>query len=112
MDARNNRINKRRQLKRKRELRANRLAIVATIVLLILFVIFIKQRATISALESSYRDQKESQQRLKEEIKTLQEEIKRVNSLEYIEKKAREDLGMIKDGEKIYIEEDAKESKE
>ncbi|GFN21764.1 cell division protein FtsL [Thermanaeromonas sp. C210] len=48
----------------------------------------------------AYRQQKEA---LLEEQARLQEEIRRLNTDEYIERVAREELGLIKEGEKVLL---------
>ena len=79
-------------------------------VFIIFLTIFIVQRKTIAALNNSYKQQVDSQKRLKERVEGLQGEIKEINTLEYIEKRAREDLGMIKEDEKIYVNDKDKDS--
>lgn len=97
--ARNTRRNKMR--KRKQLIKLS----LGLLVFVIFLTIFIVQRKTIAALNNSYKEQVDSQKRLKERVEGLQGEIKGINTLEYIEKRAREDLGMIKEDEKIYINE-------
>lgn len=97
--ARNTRRNKMR--KRKQLIKLS----LGLLVFVIFLTIFIVQRKTIAALNNSYKEQVDSQKRLKERVEGLQGEIKEINTLEYIEKRAREDLGMIKEDEKIYINE-------
>ena len=90
--------------KKKKEVKLNRYIVLSTLVLVLLIIVSVKQRATINNLMESYQEQSKYQQKLKEEIKYLENEVKNVNNLDYIEKKAREDLGMIKKDEKLYIE--------
>lgn len=44
--------------------------------------------------------------KLKREIKELEDEISHSDSVEYVEKVAREDLGMVKPREVVYIDKD------
>ena len=83
----------------------NKAFILVIVILLASLAVVIGQRRKISELTTSYKEQVDSQKRLKERVDALQNEIKQANTLEYIEKKAREELGMIKENEKIYVEE-------
>ncbi|MDO5026206.1 MAG: septum formation initiator family protein [Tissierellia bacterium] len=96
---------------RKKQVRTNRVFLLVLIILLISMGLVYGQRRKIKDLNKAYNDQVESQKRLKERVDALQAEIKQANTLEYIEKKAREELGMIKKSEKIYLEKDDKEGK-
>lgn len=91
--------------------RRSRLIVLAVLVVILVFVLFLfmKQQSVISQLNESYESQKNAHEALQDKIKELENELKEVNTLEYIEKKAREDLGMIKKDESVYIQEDQNE---
>ena len=90
--------------RRKREILINRLLLASIVLLIVSFAFFLTQRAQISKLNREYQTQVQTQEALSQRVEELKREIKKVNSLEYIEKRAREDLGMIKEGESVYIE--------
>lgn len=106
-----NRKKQKRIQERRKQVRLNRLLILVLVILLISIGLVYGQRRKIRELNKAYNEQVESQKRLKERVDALQSEIKEANTLEYIEKKAREELGMIKKSEKIYLEEDSSKEK-
>lgn len=112
MERRSRREALRQKNERKKKARMNRFFLLVLALLLVCIAVVVGQRKKISELNTSYKEQVESQKRLKERVDALQNEIKQVNSLEYIEKKAREDLGMIKENEKIYIQDKEGETPE
>ncbi len=101
---------KRRSEKNKRKKRTNRrlniLFLTSTIITVFLMFTFIGQRIKIASLNKESKLLKVEQENLEKQIDDLVKEIKEVNSLEYIEKKAREELGMIKKDENIYVNPD------
>lgn len=80
--------------------------VVSTVILIIMLTQYIHQKNMIKDLKSNTSILKNKSTELQQEIDKLTKEIEEVNSLEYIEKKAREDLGMIKKGEKIYVDDE------
>jgi len=66
------------------------------------------------SLNAAQKAEVEKQEALKKEQARLEEQLKQVNSVEYIEEQARTQLQMIKPGEKIYVvpEDDKKEESE
>lgn len=98
---------KRRVEKNRRKKRTNRrlniLFLVSTIITIFLMFTFIGQRIKIANLNKESKLLKVEQENLEKQIDDLVKEIKEVNSLEYIEKKARQELGMIKKDENIYV---------
>lgn len=86
--------------------------IVTSLILITMLYQYMNQRKMINDLKSNTSILKNQSNELKNEIQKLTEEIEKVNSLDYIEKKAREDLGMIKKGEKIYIDENESKDEE
>lgn len=101
---------KRRIEKNRRKKRTNRrlniLFLVSTIITVFLMFTFIGQRIKIANLNKESKLLKVEQENLEKQIDDLVKEIKEVNSLEYIEKKARQELGMIKKDENIYVNPD------
>ena len=101
---------KRRVEKNRRKKRTNRrlniLFLVSTIITVFLMCTFIGQRIKIANLNKESKLLKVEQENLEKQIDDLVKEIKEVNSLEYIEKKARQELGMIKKDENIYVNPD------
>lgn len=96
---------KRRQkerLKKQRRLTFISVAVTAFLVLMT-FVVF-NQRRLIQSIKNEYEIKIEEQSTLLERVKHLEEEIKQVNDLDYIEKRAREELGMVYEDDVIYIE--------
>lgn len=88
------------------------LFVVTSLILITMLYQYMNQRKMINDLKSNTSILKNQSNELKNEIQKLTEEIEKVNSLDYIEKKAREDLGMIKKGEKIYIDENESKDEE
>lgn len=74
------------------------------IVACILAFLLYRQNQTIIELRNRNSEIVENQESTQEKIDQLSEQIKQSNSLEYIEKRAREELGMIKEGESIYVD--------
>ena len=76
------------------------------LIIVIIFVIFvanyIKQEITIRRIQADIINSQEELQELKNKNFKLESDLKKANeSNEYLEKLARERLGMIKDGEKV-----------
>lgn len=101
---------KRRIEKNRRKKRTNRrlniLFLASTIITVFLMFTFIGQRIKIANLNKESKLLKVKQENLEKQIDDLVKEIKEVNSLEYIENKARQELGMIKKDENIYVNPD------
>ena len=91
---------------RKTNIRLNIIFFISIFITLFLIFTFVRQRIIIADLNKEYQLLQAEQESMKLYIQDLVEEIQDVNSLEYIEKKAREDLGMIKKDENIYINSD------
>ncbi|MDY2630907.1 MULTISPECIES: FtsB family cell division protein [unclassified Clostridium] len=76
------------------------------LIIVFIFVIFvanyIKQEITIRRIQTDIINSQEELQELKNKNGELESDLKKANeSNEYLEKLARERLGMIKDGEKV-----------
>lgn len=81
--------------------------------LLLLFVIYIcstlyNQRNMMKKLEREKSTKEEEIEILKSEIDGINNEIKNKDSLEFIEKVAREEFGMVKPREIIYVDKNKK----
>ena len=96
-------MKKRDLKKRKRENKIiNTLLLGTTIIFLFLAFQYFIQRREIYSLKNEYTVLKRERKDLVDKISDLKNEISKSNDLEYIEKQAREKLGMIKKDEKIY----------
>lgn len=97
-------VNSRKKIKRKfisDPRKVNIIFCISAIFLIVFLVIFIGQKRQIKQLKQNTNKLVTRQKELEDNISKLKTEIENSNSLEYIEKKAREDLGMIKKDEKI-----------
>ena len=83
----------------KKQLTLKRLIIV--FIFAIFVVNYIKQEITIRRIQEDIVNSQEQLQELKNKNSKLESSLKKVDSNEYIEKEARERLGMIKEGEKV-----------
>ena len=89
--------------KKRAHKRLNIILTITTVIFISLVFTLIKQRFTINNLKKDQALLIDQQNKIKSETDQLKEEIKKSNSLEYIEQRAREELGMIKKDEKIYV---------
>ncbi|WP_051531426.1 FtsB family cell division protein [Clostridiisalibacter paucivorans] len=86
--------------------------------LLILFFViyllstFIKQHRMITTLEAEKVQREEQVMELQQEIEEIKENVENSDSLEYIEKIAREELKMVKPEEIIFIDKNKYKEKE
>lgn len=62
---------------------------------------YVKQSITINRIEKEIINNQNELEELKSKNSELESDLKKVDTDEYIEKLARERLGMIKDGEKV-----------
>lgn len=74
--------------------------------LFILYIVstLISQKSGMKKLEAEKLETEKEVETLQKEIDNLEDEIKNSNSLEFIEKTAREELNMVKPREIIYID--------
>lgn len=72
------------------------------IIIVFAFKLFSNMRK-VSQMENRLNNLQQQVERQIEENKELKEEIKRVKSPEYVEKVAREELGLVKPGEMLFI---------
>lgn len=82
-------------MKRKKSLFLLGIAIVFAIIL-------IKQQITIAKLNKQYRQYNEQMSKLKYVNSQLNDELKQAQRTDYIEKMAREKLGLVKPGEILF----------
>lgn len=100
---------KKRALERKRIRQRNtRFAIFVGSILLIALIVFavnfVKQGKVIKDYEAKNAEKDTQIQELQEEIDKISDDLQQVNSDEFIEKYAREKLGMIKEDELIVVD--------
>lgn len=75
---------------------------VSIIFIFAIFIInFIKQEITIKRIQENISISQEQLEKLKEKNLKLESDLEKIDSDEYIEKLARERLGMVKEGEKV-----------
>ena len=84
------------------------LVLIFIIVLIIWVVVLIKQQINIAQYQKEIDDLTSkinvAQEELNQNKQNLEEEINKSNSLEYIEKVAREKLGMYLQNERVYVD--------
>lgn len=98
---------------RKRKRRRRKLRLIHIVILslfLYLSLIFNNQRKLENQLESKKNNIQLEVDKLQREIEGLNEEIENSDSLQFVEKIARDELGMVKPREIIYIDKDKKKN--
>lgn len=95
-------LKKNKGKKRKNGFRIRHLAILIFIIYIISTLI--SQKNVMKKLEAEKLETEKEVETLQKEIGNLEEEIKNSNSLDFIEKTAREELNMVKPREIIYID--------
>lgn len=88
--------------KKKRRLKLGRLLLIGLVIYL--SAIFIHQNTLMNDLENKKHKTKTEIKELERDIRDLTIEIENSDSLEFVEKVARDDLGMVKPREIIYID--------
>ncbi len=88
--------------RKKRRLKLGRLLLISLVIYL--SAIFIHQNKLINNLEEKKLKTEMEIRELEKDIKGLSKEIENSDSLEFVEKVARDDLGMVKPREIIYID--------
>lgn len=83
----------------KRQVTLKKLIIIAIIAIFAFN--YVKQSITINRIEKEIIENQNELENLKSKNNELESDLKKVDTDEYIEKLARERLGMIKDGEKV-----------
>lgn len=80
---------------------------VVIMIVVALFVVgFIRQEITMNRLSDQISEKHKQLEELESKNERLQDEVNQCNTDEYIERLARERLGMIKQGEKVIINKD------
>ena len=79
--------------------------IILILLISIFCISFIRQELAINRIDKQIVEKQKELEKLKETNDKLKNEAEMTSSDEYIEKQARERLGMIKPGEKVVIEE-------
>lgn len=81
---------------------------VVVIILISIFIIsYIRQEITMNKIQKDIQAKQTQLNELKDKNKKLQNEVSQSSTDEYIEKMARERLGMIKEGEKVITNSDS-----
>lgn len=91
--------------KQKKKMRFRLIHLAIIIVFIYVAVVFNKQRILMNDLEEQRAKAEEEILHLEDEIETLKYEIENSESLEFVEKVARDELGMVKPREIIFIDE-------
>lgn len=91
-----------RERKPRRRFRISHFFILAVVIYL--GITFFKQQRLIKAFESEKIQKQEEVKKLNSEVADIEEKLKYTDSLEYIEKMAREELKMVMPDEIIYID--------
>ncbi|MDO5037234.1 MAG: septum formation initiator family protein [Tissierellia bacterium] len=95
--------------RRKKRKRSIRLFPLALLVLLAYGSFFLFKSYRIKeAKKAQVEDNKKTIEALEEDIKSLEEEIDKSDSIEYAEEVARDDLGMVKPKEVVFIDKNKK----
>ncbi|NLC04738.1 MAG: septum formation initiator family protein [Tissierellia bacterium] len=89
--------------KKKRRLKLGRLLLIGLAIYI--SAIFIHQNKLINTLEAKKQKTEMEIKELEDDIRDLTKELESSHTLEFVEKVARDDLGMVKPREIIYIDE-------
>jgi len=92
---------------KKRKLRLKNIFMIAFIVYAAITIV--NQQLTIYDLRKSEQDEISKIEAIRNDNDRLMEMINNATSVEYIEKLAREQLGLVKPGEKVYIDQSSDE---
>lgn len=91
-------------MKRKKRRRFRLVHLIGIFLLLYVFTIYMNQHKLMKNLQSQKTQYINEVKELENEIMELEKEIENSDSLEFVEKVAREELGMVKPKEIIYID--------
>lgn len=78
--------------------------------LIYIIVVFWEQEKLLSELEAKKEENLLEVESLEKDIKDLEKEVEESDTLKFVEKVAREDLGMVKPRELIYIDKNKREN--
>ncbi|MFA5524702.1 MAG: septum formation initiator family protein [Tissierellales bacterium] len=93
-------------VKRKKRKKIRLVHLIILALALYLGITYLNQQKMINALKSERLQKQQEKQELDNEIEDIEEKLKYTDSLEYIEKMAREELKMVKPDEIIIIDRD------
>ena len=102
MQKKSNKKNKENNIKGKNKVDYLRLVLI--IVLVYFSITFVRQQLNINEYNVKISSIKEDIDETKAKIEELQEKKEKVNDAKYIEKIAREELGLVKPYEKIFVD--------
>jgi cell division protein DivIC len=94
--------------KKKRKKKVKLIHIFLSFLFLYIAIIYYNQNSMLKELEAKKEQNIVEIDKLKDEIEDLNSQIENSNSLEFIERIARDDLGMVKPREIIYIDKNKK----
>ena len=92
--------------------RMNLKNMVIIILIAILVISYVRQELTMNKIHKDIEDKQTQLNELQDKNKKLQDEVNQSSTDEYIERMARERLGMIKDGEKVITNSDSPQDKQ
>ncbi|XZI55007.1 FtsB family cell division protein [Clostridium perfringens] len=92
--------------------RMNLKNMVIIILIAILVISYVRQELTMNKIHKHIEAKQTQLNELQDKNKKLQDEVNQSSTDEYIERMARERLGMIKDGEKVITNSDSPQDKQ
>ncbi|WP_368235288.1 septum formation initiator family protein [Clostridium perfringens] len=92
--------------------RMNLKNMVIIILIAILVISYVRQELTMNKINKDIEAKQTQLNELQDKNKKLQDEVNQSSTDEYIERMARERLGMIKDGEKVITNSDSPQDKQ
>lgn len=92
--------------------RMNLKNMVIIILIAILVISYVRQELTMNKIKKDIEAKQTQLNELQDKNKKLQDEVNQSSTDEYIERMARERLGMIKDGEKVITNSDSPQDKQ
>ena len=92
--------------------RMNLKNMVIIILIAILVISYVRQKLTMNKIHKDIEAKQTQLNELQDKNKKLQDEVNQSSTDEYIERMARERLGMIKDGEKVITNSDSPQDKQ
>lgn len=95
--------------KRKKKKKLKMIHIILLFLIIYISVAMLNQRKLMKELQTKRSEIKGEIHTIQKDINSLNKEIENSNSLEFIEKTAREELGMVKPREIIYIDKEKKD---
>lgn len=101
-------MGKRKKRKKRKKLKMTH--IILLFLMVYISVVMINQRKMMKELQSKKSDVENEINTIQRDINSLNKEIENSDSLEFIEKTAREELGMVKPREIIYIDKEKKKN--